>query len=300
VESRHSVHLIVVDPAGGVVGAYGEVGGPMFPRSSMKPLQAVGMLRAGLDVDGPLLALACASHSGEPAHVAAARELLGRAGLDEGALGCPPDLPLAPAAAAELLRSGGRADPVHMNCSGKHAAMLLTCRRAGWPVAGYLAPTHPLQRALAGTVAELAGEPVPAVAVDGCGAPLFALSLTGLARAFTRLVTAPPGRPERRVADAMRGHPELVGGPGRDVTRLMRAVPGLLAKDGAEGVYAAATAAGAAVGLKVADGAARARLPVLVRALELLGVTGLDDLADVPVLGGGRPVGRVVVGPLRQ
>ena len=149
--------------------------------------------------------------------------------------------------------------------------------------------------ALTATIERLAGEPVRHVAVDGCGAPQHALTLPGLARAFARLVTAAPGTPERRTADAARAHPELVGGTGRDVTLLMRGIPGLLAKDGAEGVYAAALADGSAVALKIDDGAGRPRGPVLVAALRALGATGnvLDELATLPVLGGGRPVGVV-------
>ena len=182
-----------------------------------------------------------------------------------------------------------------MNCSGKHAAMLATCVVRGWPLPGYLAQDAPLQVALAAAVAELAGEPVAHVAVDGCGAPQHALTLTGLARAYGRLVRAPEGSPERRTADAMRAHPDVVGGTGRDVTLLMAGLPGLLAKDGAEGVYAAALPDGSAVALKVADGAGRPRVPVLVAALRALGADApvLDELATLPVLGGGRVVGEV-------
>jgi L-asparaginase II len=182
-----------------------------------------------------------------------------------------------------------------MNCSGKHAAMLATCVANGWPVGDYLDPDSPLQTAITAAVEELAGERVQHVAVDGCGAPQHALTLAGLARAFARLTTAAPGTNERRVADAMRAAPELVGGTGRDVTAFMQAVPGLLAKDGAEGVYGVALPDGAALALKIDDGAARARPPVLVEGLRALGVTSdaLDALATVPVLGGGRPVGEV-------
>lgn len=272
---------------------------PIFGRSSVKPLQAVGLLTAGLDASGERLALACASHSGEPAHIALVEAWLTELGLSVADLGTPPDLPLDPAAARSLLRAGGEADPLHHNCSGKHTGMLATCLAAGWPTGGYLDPEHPLQRHLLVTVADLCAEPVATTAIDGCGAPLFATSLVGLARAFARLVTSPPGSPERRVADAARAHPGVIGGTGRDVTLLMRHVPGLLAKDGAEGVYAAATAEGAAVALKVDDGAARARVPVLLAALAALG-TDVDRAPfGVPVLGGGVPVGEVRAVPLR-
>jgi L-asparaginase II len=180
-----------------------------------------------------------------------------------------------------------------MNCSGKHAAMLRTCQVNGWPTEGYLDPAHPLQRAVLAGVEARAAERVLHVAVDGCGAPQHSLTLTGLARSYARLVTHDGAA--RQVADAMRAHPWYVGGTGRDVTRLMEGVPGLVAKDGAEGVYAAALPDGSAVAVKIADGAARARTPVLVAALRLLGAEGaiLDELATTPVLGGGRPVGEV-------
>ena len=125
-----------------------------------------------------------------------------------------------------------------MNCSGKHAAMLATCVLNGWPTESYLAQSHPLQREILRTVEELAGERVTATGVDGCGAPLFALTLAGLARAFRAMVLAPPGTPERRVAEAMRAYPEWISGTNRDERLLMEAVPGLLVKGGAEGVVA--------------------------------------------------------------
>jgi L-asparaginase II len=273
----------------------GPVDEPVFPRSANKPLQAVGMLRAGLRLDGPELALAASSHSGEAAHTDRVRAVLAAGGLSEAELGCPAELPLGEVASHLVLAAGGGPERLTMNCSGKHAAMLRTCQAAGWPTAGYLAADHPLQVAMRAAVEELAAEPVVHTGVDGCGAPVFALTLTALARAFSRLVDAEPGTAERAVADAMRAYPGLVGGTNRDVTRLMAGAPGVLAKDGAEGVYAAAVPGVGAVALKLADGAARARMPVLVSGLRRLGVTAevLDVLAEVPVLGGGEPVGVV-------
>ena len=295
VEGRHRGSIVALDAAGSVAFAVGDVSSPVLPRSSNKPMQAVGMLRCGLDLAGELLALAAASHSGEPRHLAGVRRILAGAGLDEHALQTPPDWPVGDDARLAYVRSGAEPTRVAMNCSGKHAAMLATCVAAGWPVATYRDPAHPLQRALRATLEELAGEPVAATAVDGCGTPLFAISLTGLARAFARLVLAPPGSPERRVADAMRAHPGYVGGEGRDVTLLMSGIPGLLAKDGAEGVYAVALPDGGAVALKIDDGAQRARPPVMVAALRRLGMSApvLDDLAETLLLGGGVPVGAV-------
>jgi L-asparaginase II len=175
--------------------------------------------------------------------------------------------------------------------------MLATCVENGWPLEDYLDPEHPLQRATGETVADLAGEPVVAVGVDGCGAPVHALTLLGLAVAFARLAAAPAGTPEARVATAMRTYPEWLGGTDRDVTRLVRGVPGLVAKDGAEGVYAAALPDGRAAAVKIADGGERPRAAVLATLLHRLGVEApvLDELVHVPVLGHGEPVGRVEV-----
>jgi L-asparaginase II len=295
-EGYHRGSVVVLDAAGQAVAAAGDATGPIFPRSSNKPMQAAGMLRAGFaPAPAAHVAIAAASHFGEDFHIDLVRAVLRDAGLPPAALACPPDLPLSPTARAALLRAGGAAEPIYMNCSGKHAAMLATCLAAGWPTDGYHLPDHPLQVLLRGTLEELAGEPVAAVGVDGCGAPVLAISLYGLASAYLRLVHAAPGTPERAVADAMREHPELVSGTGADDARLMRGVPGALAKGGAEGVLAFAVPEVGAVALKIDDGGLRARVPVLVSALRRLGVHApvLDDLAEVPVLGRGEPVGTV-------
>ena len=294
VESVHHASVLAVRPDGSDALALGDVDVPLFPRSSNKPLQAVGLLQAGwLPPDDRALALATASHSGEAEHLEVVRTTLAAAGLSEDDLRCPVMLPLGEAAAHDLLRSGGAASRLTMNCSGKHAAMLATCVANGWPTEGYLAVDHPVQQALTAALERLAGEPVRHVAVDGCGAPQHALTLRGLARAFSALVTGDGAC--RRTADAMRARPDLVGGTGREATDLMAGVPGLVAKDGAEGVFAAALPGGAAVVVKVADGASRAAVPVLVAGLRALGVDAavLDRLATAPVLGGGVPVGEV-------
>jgi L-asparaginase II len=273
----------------------------MFPRSANKPMQAAGMLHCGLELDGKLLALAAASHSGEDFHVAGVREILAGAGLSEDDLQCPRALPREEVFQQDYLRQGGEPDRVHMNCSGKHAAMLATCVKAGWPTGSYTDPGHPLQVALRQTVEDLAGEPSAAVGVDGCGAPVLALSLTGLALAFQAMVTAPPGAPERRVADAMRAHPEWTSGSLRPERALMATVPGLLLKAGAEGVQAFALADGRAGVFKIEDGSYRAREPLTVAMLRRLGVSttpgvpdsALDEIGAALVLGGSRPVGVV-------
>jgi L-asparaginase II len=297
VEGHHRGSVIALAADGSRVLALGVPDAPVFPRSSNKPLQAVGMLEAGLELDGELLALACASHSGEPFHIDGVRRILAGAGLTEAALQTPPDWPVDEIAKLDVVRAGAAKAPVLMNCSGKHAAMLATCVASGWDTATYRDPGHPLQQALLGAVERLAGERVAATGVDGCGAPLFALSLTGLARSFATVATAPVGTPEHRVAEAIRANPTWVGGTRRDVTALIAGVPRLIAKDGAEGVYAAALPDGRAVALKIEDGTQRARPPVMVAALRALGVDEpvLDELAEAELLGGGRPVGSVRV-----
>jgi L-asparaginase II len=294
VESAHRGNLVVLAPDGTVRLRRGDPDGTFFPRSSLKPVQAVAMLRCGLDLDGELLALACASHSGEPDHLAGVRRILAGAGLDVADLQNTPAFPLdADAAFAWRAAGNGPSSPTQ-NCSGKHAAMLATCVAAGWDRAGYRNPDHPLQRAVRSVVAELTGDGDPAhVTVDGCGAPLYSCTPTGLARAFARIATAAPGTPEHRVAAAVRAHPWWLGGSDRFPTRLIEAVPGLVAKDGAEGVFAAALPDGGALAVKIADGSPRPLPPVVTAALELLGAQGLGEVGRVPVLGHGEPVGAV-------
>ncbi len=296
VESRHRGSMAVTDAAGVLVAGVGDVRGPIFPRSANKPMQAVGMLRAGLQLADPAdLALVTASHWGEPVHLDRVRAMLASGGFTENDLRCPPAFPLSEQVRDEWLRGGGGAERIAMNCSGKHAGMLLTCRATNWPHDDYRPADHPVQRACRSAVEDLAGESVAAVGVDGCGAAVLAISLEGLARAFAAFVRAERGTPQRRVADAMRAFPELVSGTGSPSARLMHAVPGLLVKNGAEGVVAAAVPDVGAVAVKIDDGAMRATVPALVAGLRLLGVddSALATLEMDPVLGGGVPVGVV-------
>jgi L-asparaginase II len=285
-----------------VVGPDGE--SPIFPRSANKPMQAVAMLRSGWKPESEAdLAIAAASHKGEPMHVDRVGSILTGAEMSEDQLQCPPDLPGDPAALRRALSSGSRARRTYMNCSGKHAGMLAACAAAGWDPATYRDPRHPLQRRIRAVIEELSGETVEAIGVDGCGAPVMALSLTGLARAFTRMVESDPETHERAVADAMRAHPELIAGTGTPDSRAMAAVPGLLATGGAEGVHAVAVPGVGAVAVKIDDGAGRASMPVALRALaskleyrfpeSAAGV--IEELAAPAVLGGGQPVGRLRV-----
>ncbi len=300
VEGHHYGSWVVLDADGSVLAAAGEVADPMLPRSCNKPIQALGMLEAGLSLEGELLALACASHSGEDFHIEGVRRILASAGLDEDALQTPPDWPLDDDVREELIRRGESKSPILMNCSGKHAAMLATCVANDWPTESYLAPDHPLQQAITATFARVTGEPVAHVAVDGCGAPLLATSLTGLARAFATLARATSG-PEHAIATAIRQDPVFVSGTTRDELTLLRAIPGAIGKAGAESCYAVALPDGRAFATKTDDGGARARPVVMAALLEGLGVTeepGVDGDAvrrtgEAVLLGGGKPVGEV-------
>jgi L-asparaginase II len=294
-EGCHVGHAVVIDPAGLVVRAWGDPEHEVFPRSSNKPAQAIAMVRHGLDLPPHLLALAASSHSGERFHLAGVHAILASAGLDEAALQTPADFPLDPRERDTWLSDGRRAAPIAMNCSGKHAAMLVTCTINDWPLATYRQPDHPLQQSIRWQVEALAGEKVEHVGVDGCGAPVLSLSLTGLARSLSRALQEEPESPAHRVTHAMTSFPDFVGGTNRDVTDFMRAVPGLVAKDGAEGVYVAALPDGTAVAIKAQDGGERARQVALAAILASLGVdrSALTALLTIPVLGGGAVVGQV-------
>ena len=300
VEGHHYGSIVALTADGEVDWSVGSVDAPILARSCNKPLQALGMVRLGLDLPDELLALTCASHSGEMFHRDGVRRILARAGLDESALQTPPDYPVDEAAREEAIRSGREPDRISMNCSGKHSGMLATCVLHGWEVATYRAPDHPLQVAIRETFEELTGEPVAAVAVDGCGAPLLSCSLTGLAHAFRTLAVATEG-PERGVAQAIRRYPEWVSGTTRDELALLRAVPGAIGKAGAESCYAVALPDGRSFALKTDDGAARVRPVLMAAALERAGVDrepGVDGEAVrrtgvVPLLGGGERVGEL-------
>ena len=296
-ESLHHGAAVTLGADGSVAGVLGDPSVIVFPRSSTKPIQAAAMVEAGLSLPQRLLALVCASHDGRPEHLAAAREILAIAHLTEFDLGNTHDLPLDQDAAEDVLRSGGVRTALQMNCSGKHSGMLATCVHNGWSHdISYLHIDHPLQQRITQMISKLCGEDAAYIGVDGCGAPAHAISLAGLARAYRSIAIAQNGSPEGRVALAMRSHPEMVGGPTRDVTLLMQGIPGLIAKEGAEGVFAAAMPDGRAVALKIADGADRVRSPLLKVALQSLGVdiNGVDKRAFAsPIFGHGAVVGDV-------
>ena len=310
VEGHHRGSVVVTAPDGSVEWSVGVVDRPMFPRSSNKPMQALGMLRSGLDLDGELLALAGASHSGEEFHLDGVRRILAGAGLDETALRTPAAYPIDEQARDEWVRTGHAVEPITMNCSGKHAAMIATCVANGWPIHDdarakspdgvwgrddYRSPEHPVQKAIRTAIEDSAGEKVSYVAVDGCGAPLLAISLAGLARSFGLYAAAAPDTFEGRIAAAFRGFPDYASGSRRDESALMKAVPGLLCKAGAESVYAVGLADGRGIAVKVEDGTPRARAVVMAAVLQHLGIDNevVDTQTRFPLLGGGVPVGSV-------
>ncbi|MET8759651.1 asparaginase [Lentzea sp. NPDC004782] len=284
VESLHHGSVVGLLPSGEVGVSVGAIGDPVLPRSCLKPFQALACLSAGAPLEGPSLAIAAGSHTGEHRHVELVMQLMG--GLPVGLLRCPVSWPEDENTRQRLTEPSR----LRMNCSGKHAAMLAACLAARWPTQTYLEPTHPLQQLVLRTVEELSGERVAHTAVDGCGAPVYGLSLHGLARAMQGLVRTP-------VADAMRGFPEYVGGTGHVNTVVMQLLPGVVAKGGAEGVLVLATAAGHAVAVKVLDGNPRATTAIGLTALAALGydVSPAKEHLSVPVLGGGQVVGEVRV-----
>lgn len=303
-ESIHYGSAVAIAADGSVLASAGDPEAPFYPRSSLKPLQAVALVRAGLELPGHLLALAAASHSGAAQHRDGAGRILELHGLSAADLANSTDLPYGVSEREEWLRSGGHPTQLTQNCSGKHAAMAATCVINGWPVRGYLDPTHPLQQLVRATVTELTGEEPLAVSTDGCGTPLFAHTLHGMARAFGRISLAASkgtdddggpasGSAEAAVGRAMQQHPGMVAGERRDVTGLMRLLPGAVAKDGFEGIQLVGLADGRAVAVKISDGGDRARMPATVRMLAALGVDTepLAGIGTAPVLGGGHQVG---------
>ncbi|HEX6589450.1 MAG TPA: asparaginase [Longimicrobiales bacterium] len=289
VESRHDVSVVVTDGDGRIRAAAGDRERVVFARSAIKPIQALPLVEDGIadrfGIGEDELALVCASHNGEPAHVATARSILARIGVSEEALGCGADKPFGDAAARALAASGEKPRRIHNNCSGKHAGMMALALGHDWPVAGYIRQDHPVQQRMLELVAEWSGEPVARIgqAVDGCGVVTFALPLAPLARMFGRFAaqSRKTGTAASRIVRAMRAHPDMVAGAGRLDTEIVRATGGrVLAKVGAEGVFAAIVP-GAELGvvLKVHDGAKRAAAPALIGVLRALGVLTGEEVA---------------------
>ena len=294
VESTHLVDVAVVDGSGAVTASAGDPATGAYLRSSAKPAQAFVCLENGWEPPGvEQLAIACASHNGEPRHIEAVRSTLAAAGLDEEELRCPAAWPLPPQVAA----TADRPARILHNCSGKHAAMLATSAAKGWPLEDYRSEEHPMQRAVLSTMEVLAARAPRRTGVDGCGVRTFAYTLAEAAAVFGRLGARAPN-----VLDAMVAHPFLIAGTGRLDTAMMEAAPGIAIKGGAEGlVCGVIRESGTGFAMKSRDGTQRARDVVTVAVLRMLGA--LDDpLADalVPhrdpaILGGGERVGSITV-----
>lgn len=304
IESRHVGSAIVLDPDGTPVAVLGDTGTPILPRSSLKPVQALACLTAGAPLEGERLALATASHAGTDRHVAVVRDILDAAALGEEALSCPPAWPGDQATRDAAVRAGGEPERIRMNCSGKHAAMLLTCVVNGWSTADYLDPSHPVQVHIREVAERLVGERSTATAIDGCGAPVFAMSLAGLAKAIHRIGTSSERSPFalHRSAGALvrsvRENAWAIDGPGRADSVVIERL-GLFAKGGAEGVMVMVAPNGTTVALKMLDGSGRAATVVGLRLLERAGALAASDIADatselsLSVSGGGRVVGAI-------
>lgn len=267
-ESHHRARIAVTAPDGTVRLELGRPDFPTLPRSALKPFQAIAMVEQGLDIEGAELALAAASHLGEPIHTDAVQRILEGAGLTVADLVNTPDFPIDEPARVAWIRSGRGKESLAQNCSGKHAAMMRTCRIAGWPVDTYRDAQHPLQRAIREVINDycgVEGEPV----TDGCSAPAFASTLRGLARGFGRWAGADHGA-AKKVADAYRQFPEYVSGTADATVPLIRSVPGLVAKVGAEGIIAVGLPDGTGVAVKMSDGMGRGRFDVAAAVLGAL------------------------------
>ncbi len=294
VEEYHHGAVALADPAGRLAAAAGDVDRPFFIRSAAKPFQAAVSLEAGADLPATHLALACASHSGDPVHVAIVGDILARSGLTPQDLRCPPARPFA--TADRRLAAAGVVAParIYHNCSGKHAAMLAACVASGWDPASYLDPDHPLQLRVGALLAEVSGVDTGPPGIDGCGAPVWRTTTAGLARAFSRLANDERFAPVRR---AMSAYPLLVSGWGRNDGAIGRWL-GAAAKVGAAGCMGVAVA-GHGVGVKAWSGSSAVAGVGAGIALRYLGVVtsavgeGLEEVLTPPVLGGGKETGRI-------
>lgn len=294
VEARHPVTVAAVDGEGGVVASIGEdLDRPFYFRSAAKPFQARVSQGRGASLAAEELAVAAASHGGQPVHVAYVGRILSAVGLDAEALACPPVMPRSETARLRVAADGAVAGRLLNNCSGKHAAMLRACVASGWPTSGYEEPDHPLQREIASYMEDAAAERVTPVGVDGCGVPAFRGTVPGLARAFARLATDPY---LAEVADAMYRFASLTSDGDLPGAELARWVAGPV-KGGAQGCLGVAWHGGLGIAAKCWTGDLRAAVIGVIEMCERLGVvaphprTMLEPLARPVVYGGGRPVG---------
>lgn len=305
VESRHVGSAVVLAGDGSVVTSLGDPTAPIFPRSCVKPFQTLAAMQSGVPLRGAQVAIAAGSHTGSLEHMDVVAGMLKAAGLSENHLGCPEAWPSDPTARDWLVRTERGKSKLAMTCSGKHAAFLWACAENGWDPAGYLEPNHPMQRAVRTVVEEYTQEPVQHTGIDGCGAPVMAVTLTGLARAFSTLAKAPSDKHANArtatIATSMLDYPWAVEGTGRPNTVVLEEL-GVLAKMGGEGVLAMATSTGASVAVKILDGNGRAATLVGLTLLAAAGALDVPEVAGVlgkvvpPVMGGHHPAGSLRLG----
>ena len=289
VESLHLGHLIVLNADGSTYLSKGSPELPIYPRSAIKSLQAAAMLKAGLKVEENELAIICASHSGAQSHIDLVTKLLTSRGISISQLKNAGDKPLGE---KEKIAWGEKpASQLAQNCSGKHAGMLIICQENGWDMSTYLDLNHLLQVAIKNEIEEMSGEKVSATSVDGCGAPLFAISLIGLARAISSLVKSNNDL-HQQIVSACTKYPELVAGDGRLTTRMMQAIPGLFMKEGAEGVQVCALSDGRVIVIKIIDGSWRPVAPIIMEIFKRWGVAMPDE--SVKIYGGASVIGGVI------
>jgi L-asparaginase II len=286
VESTHSGNLILIAADGTDLLTLGEVDAEIYPRSAIKSFQATAMVRSGLKLNDEQLALVCASHGGTNRHQEVALEILKSVGLSESDLQNTPDFPID--RNARISWGDKPATSLAANCSGKHAGMLATCVVNGWDIKTYRDASHPLQIAIANEIEGLTGQPINRTSIDGCGAPLFSMSTRSIAVAARRMrIDFDPVF--TKVISACLKHPEMILAEGAFDTRMMRAVPGLFVKGGAESVMLASLADGGAIAWKISDGSNRVNGPMMKAALAKFGINIEGEVVDV--LGGGNVVG---------
>lgn len=294
-ETRHHGAAAVSDPHGKLVAQAGDIDRPFYLRSAAKPFQAFISQQCGAALEPLELALACASHRGYPIHVELVRSILDKAGLEEGALGCPPGYPLGTVAARQVLRAGAVSPRrIWHNCSGKHAGFLRACVASGWPIDSYLSPDHPLQRKIVEFVSELAGHPVEPVGIDGCGAPVMRTTTRAMSVMFARLASDPA---LKNVYVAMHRYPALVASNGEGDSTIAMSIDAV-AKGGAQGCIGVALGDRLGIAVKSWDGLGDIANAGAVAVLEQLGEltetarSALHDVGRPAVLGGGKPVGQ--------
>lgn len=294
VETIHDGAVAVTDSGGALVASSGDISRPFYFRSAAKPFQAYVSVRAGASLSRERLAIACASHDGEPVHVGLVERMLAEAGLSEGQLGCPPSWPIRASAARRLVGAGENMPRrIWNNCSGKHTAMLSACLSSGWDTNSYLDPAHPLQRQIDEFMNEVAG-PTDPIGIDGCGAPVSATNSLAMARSFSFLASSPE---MQAVYEAMHAYPALVSGYGNTDASIATSLDAV-AKRGAAGCLGVALRGGYGVAVKCWDGNTEATGVAAVATLEQLGVLSatardaLSSVASPETRGGDKPVGR--------